>query len=94
MFFETLEVFLNFKHKQFDHPIILDVWDDDGFINAKDFLGRAIIHLDPSEDITSHDDSIPQKPKWYPLRLGSSLSDPIQGEILASFAIVDESFIF
>jgi len=47
IFFETIEVLLDFTSKEEAPPIVLNIYDfDDGLISSSsDFLGRALIYV-------------------------------------------------
>ena len=73
-------------------PFIIDCYDEDQTLVGKndcDFLARATIYN--WECNFSEGDSIPE-PKWHPLRF--SAKGPVSGEILVSFAIVEDDFTF
>lgn len=57
--------------------------------NDADFLSRATIYN--WEANYSEGDSIPE-PKWHPMRF--SPKGPVSGEVLISFAIVEDDFTF
>lgn len=74
-------------------PFIIDCYDEDaGILGSKptaDFLSRAVI---PIKDLKYSTDNTILRPIWYPLRLTGS--SPMSGEILCSFAIVEDDYAF
>ena len=74
-------------------PVIVDLYDMDVQTVGKDktdFLARAV--LGPMDiDPYSEGDGVPT-PRWYPLKY--SAESPESGEILMSFALVNESYPF
>jgi len=73
-------------------PFIIDCYDEDQTLvgkNDADFLARACIYK--WECAFSENDAI-MTPKWHPLKY--SPNGPPSGEVLISFAIVEDDFSF
>jgi hypothetical protein len=74
-------------------PFIVDCYDEDvGMLGGKgnsDYLARAVIQVG---DIKFSEGDAILRPEWYPLKFNSKA--PKSGEILASFAIVEDDFSF
>lgn len=60
-------------------------------LDADDYLGRCVVYL--SNASLSTDDTIPE-PKWHDIRIGFSESDPPCGQMLVSFAVVEDDYSF
>lgn len=74
-------------------PIIIDLYDMDVNTitkNSIDFLSRAVLHPSDIEPY-SEGNGVPT-PKWYPLHY--KRGGPTAGEVLMSFAIVEDDFKF
>ena len=94
MFFETLDVYLDFVTPEEAPPVFLNVFDKDFGLSAldgDDYMGRSVVHLKEAGYAT--DDTIPT-PKWYKVIMGFSEHEPSIGEILCSFAVVPDDFSF
>ena len=77
-------------------PFIIDAYDEDQTLvgkNEADFLSRAVIyHKDADEQgAVTTEDMVP-RPVWFPMRF--SPKGPTCGEVLISFAVVDDDFAF
>jgi len=73
-------------------PIILNIWDkDEGTFDSDDFLGRAVINL--TEASLTKDDTIPL-PKWHKVVMGFTEKEQSIGEVLCSFALVEDDYNF
>jgi len=74
-------------------PVIFNVFDKDKglFSDSADFLGRATIFLNNA--YVSQDDSIPV-PRWHPIKYGVSETSPECGQVLCSFSVVPDDFIY
>lgn len=91
MFYELLELKLDFNDEKELPPFIFDVYDVDKTLIGKDdmdYIGRACITIKPEDllTITEDEDSVnlkPLVPKWYPIRY--EVGSPKAGEILCSF---------
>ena len=73
-------------------PFIIDCYDEDQTLvgkNDADYLARATIYKWECE--FSEDDTV-MTPKWHPLKF--SPKSPPAGEVLISFAIVDDDYSF
>ena len=73
-------------------PFIIDAFDEDKTLvgdNDADFLARSIIFL--KDCAYSEGDTI-LKPKWHAMRTSSK--GPMSGEVLVSFAVVEQDFTF
>ena len=68
-------------------PFVLDIFDKDQITD--DYIGRAVIYIDEASIGNTID--IPE-PKWHPVR--TRPDGPTQGEILVSFTVVDQEFMF
>ena len=96
MFYELLELKLDFTDIEELPPFIFDIYDVDKKLvgsDELDYIGRATVYVDPSDiKVISEDiDSIdlkPIEPKWYPVRYETGA--PKCGEILASFIRTEE----
>ena len=68
-------------------PVVLDIFDQDtGPFDSDDFIGRAVISLNKAS--VSYDETIP-KPKWHDVKLGFNENEPVTGQILVSFSVLD-----
>ena len=56
-----------------------------------DFLGRAIIDLN---DCACEDSDIIPDPRWHKLVMGTDKNAASMGEVLCSFALVRDDFVF
>lgn len=91
IFFEALEVLYDYQTLADAPPIVLNVWDKDDMLDADDFLGRCVINL--SDASISEGDQIPI-PKWHDMRMGFSEKEPACGQMLVSFSVVENDYIF
>ena len=92
IYYHTIEFYCDFVSKAEAPPILLNIYDhDEGVFDSDDFLGRAIIHLD--EAALSEDESIPT-PKWHKVVMGFDNKDEGIGEVLCSFSVVPDDFMF
>lgn len=93
IFYQALELMYEANEVAELPPFIIDCYDEDvsllGGKPSADFLSRAVI---PIKDLKYSTDNKILTPKWYPLRLTSS--SPVAGEVLVSFAIVEDDFQF
>lgn len=87
LFYEVLEIDLEGNNIEELPPFILDIYDKDTLSN--DYIARCII---PIKDCAYSEDNTIPRPKWHPLKL--SPDSPDCGELLVSFAIVDDDFSF
>ena len=96
MFYELVELKIDYTKGEDLPPFILDVYDVDKKMVGSDdydYLGRCVVTLDQcahkyiSED-TDSVDLRPEIPKWHPIRY--STDSPKSGEILLSFIITEE----
>lgn len=69
----------------------MNLWDKDDILSADDYLGRCVINLKDAH--VSNDDTIPE-PKWHDVRIGFSEKDPPCGQMLVSFAVVEDDYTF
>ena len=68
-------------------PFILDIIDaDSGLFDSDDQVGRAIIQFQEAAYIM--DEHVP-KPRWHPIKREFKDDEPVMGEILVSFSIID-----
>ena len=96
MFYELLELKIDYTKGEDLPPFILDVYDvDKKFIgdNDMDYLGRCVIDLKDAahktvSEATDTVDLKPEIPKWHPIRF--DVDSPKCGEILVSFIITEE----
>ena len=81
-------------------PIVLNLYDKDEDLldlDGDDFLGRAMIKLSEASIVRTMYDSkencnkIPQ-PKWHDLKAGFQEHLPACGQVLCSFAIVEQKY--
>jgi len=92
IFFESLELYYDFDNIQNAPPVILNIWDhDDAILDGDDFLGRSVVYLGDAS--LSNDDSIPE-PKWHDIKVGQSESEPACGQILCSFSVVEDDYVY
>ena len=96
MFYELLELKIDYTKGGDLPPFILDVYDvDKKFIgdDELDYIGRCVINLEDaaykkiSED-TDSENLKPEVPKWHPIRY--DVNSPKCGEILVSFILTEE----
>jgi hypothetical protein len=74
--------------------VVLDIYDNDsGAFSSDDFIGRAVVFLDQVGDSVSRNEGIP-RPQWFPVKLGFSEDEPVMGQILASFNVIDPNYEF
>ena len=91
MFYEILELAIDYFEGEDFPPFIFDVYDvDKAFMgkDTRDYLGRAVIQLKDSsyktvDEMTDSEDLKPDVPKWHPIRYAAGM--PASGEILVSF---------
>lgn len=92
IFFEALEIYYDYDKIENAPPVVMNIWDkDDGVLDGDDYLGRCVVYL-TNASITSGDD-IPT-PKWHDIRLGFSETEPACGQMLVSFAVVEDDYSF
>lgn len=77
-------------------PFIVDCYDEDQALvgkNDADFLARATIYYKDAleKGAITEEDTVP-RPAWFPMRY--SAKGPMSGEVLLSFAVVDDDFSF
>ena len=73
-------------------PFIIDAFDEDQALvgkNNADYLCRAMINVE--DCVYSEGDAVPE-PKWHPMKFDQK--SPTEGEVLVSFAIVEDDFSF
>jgi hypothetical protein len=89
----TLEIYTSFMNKDTAPPVILNIYDSDAgsFMDDDDFLGRAIVDL--RDCSLEEGDALPD-PRWHKLVMGFDKDAPSMGEILCSFALVEDDFNF
>ena len=91
MFYEVLELAIDYFEGEDFPPFIFDVYDVDKALitkDTRDYLGRAVIQLKDSsyktvDEMTDSEDLKPDVPKWHPIRYAAGM--PASGEILVSF---------
>ena len=91
MFYELLELKVDYFEDNELPPFVFDIYDVDKKMigdDELDYIGRATVHVDPSDIkfITRETDTVdlkPPEPKWYPIRYETGA--PKSGEILVSF---------
>ena len=96
MFYQLLELKIDYTKGEELPPFIFDIYDVDRKIigdDDLDYIGRAVVHLKDSahKRVTEDDDSVdlrPEVPKWHPVRFQSD--SPKAGEILVSFVLTEE----
>lgn len=92
IYYQALDLIYEANSVEEMPPFIIDCYDEDQTLvgkNDADFLARATIYN--WEANFSEGDSIPE-PKWHPMRF--SPKGPMSGEVLVSFAIVEDDFTF
>ena len=77
-------------------PFIIDCYDEDQTLvgkNDADYLSRATIYYKDAveKNAITENDEVPT-PVWFPMRF--SAKGPTSGEVLISFAVVDDDFSF
>lgn len=93
IWYQTLELSYEAAHLEDIPPIIVDLFDMEVKTigsNTTEFLSRAILRI-PDIEPYAEDNSCPT-PKWYPLYFNQN--GAMSGEILMSFAIVDDDHQF
>ena len=96
IFYNAIELMYEANSIEELPPFIIDCYDEDETLvgdNDADYLARATIYYKEAEEkeATTTEDIIP-RPAWFPLRF--SPNGPSCGEVLISFAIVDDDFSF
>lgn len=87
IFYQTIESYFYSVDLDWAPPVILEIYDEDsGAFDSDDFIGRAVINL--LDAAVSNDQSVP-RPKWHPVKLGFRDNEPVMGQILVSFSIID-----
>ena len=92
IYYEALDLIYEANSKEEMPPFIIDCYDEDQALigsNEADYLARCTIYN--GEANYSEGDSIPT-PKWHPMHF--SPKSPPQGELLISFAIVEDDYTF
>jgi hypothetical protein len=93
IWYQTLELGYEAAELHDMPPIIIDCFDMDICTigkNELDFLARAVLRPSDFEPYSTGN-AVPT-PRWYPMSYKKG--DPMSGEILMSFAIVDDDFMF
>lgn len=88
LFYEAIELSYEANKPEDLPPFLLDIYDWD-MVGGDDFIARSIIKIEDAA-ITTGDDT--PKPKWHPMHL--SPGSPACGEVLISFAIVEDDHTF
>ena len=96
MYYELLELKIDYTRGEELPPFVFDVYDVDKALigsDNTDYLGRCVVHLNETahKKINADTDSAdlkPEVPKWHPFRYKQGA--PKCGEILVSFIIPDE----
>ena len=96
MFYQLLELKIDYTKGEELPPFIFDIYDVDKKLigdDELDYIGRAVVHLKDSahKKISEEDDSVdlrPEVPKWHPVRFQSDSAKA--GEILVSFIVTEE----
>ena len=96
IFYNAIELMYEANSIEELPPFIIDCYDEDETLvgdNDADYLARATIYYKEAEEklATTTEDIIP-RPAWFPLRFAPN--GPSCGEVLISFAIVDDDFSF
>ena len=97
MFYEILELNIDFVKGEDLPPFIFDIYDIDPVLIGKpdrDYIGRAVIELNESSHkyITDETDTVdlkPEVPKWHPIHYAAG--QPKSGEILVSFIVTEDN---
>jgi hypothetical protein len=94
IFYNTVQSFYYAVHYDWSPPVVLDIYDNDsGTFSSDDFIGRAVVFLDQAGDSVSRHEGIP-RPQWFPVKLGFRENEPVMGQILASFNVIDPNYDF
>ena len=96
MFYELIELKIDYTKGEDLPPFIFDVYDVDKNIlttDDRDYIGRCIVDLNDAafKKISEDEDSVdlkPETPKWHPIRYAAG--QPKCGEILVSFILTEE----
>jgi len=92
IFYQAIDLIYEANSIEEMPPFIIDCYDEDQNLvgkNDADFLARCCIN---NWDCNySEGDSIPE-PKWHPMKF--TPKGPSSGELLVSFAIVEDDFTF
>ena len=96
IYYSAIEMMYEANSNEELPPFIIDCYDEDETLvgkNDADFLARATIYYkDAIEKLAlTEEDTVP-RPAWFPLRF--SPKGPVSGEVLISFAVVDDDFSF
>ena len=96
IYYEAVELMYEANTVQELPPFIIDCYDEDQSLIGKndcDYLARATIYYKDAleKGVVTEEDTVP-RPAWFPLRF--SAKGPVSGEILISFAVVDDDFSF
>jgi len=93
IFYQALDLIYEANSVEEMPPFIIDCYDEDpglpGTKPTSDFLNRAVI---PVREIEFSEGDTIMRPRWFPLKMTSKA--PASGEILLSFAIVQDDFSF
>ena len=95
MFYELLELNIDYNKDEDLPPFIFDVYDIDAVLIGKpdrDYIGRAVINLHDAafKHINEDTDTVdlkPEVPKWHPIRYAAG--QPKCGSILVSFIVAE-----
>ena len=96
MFYQLLELKIDYTKGEELPPFIFDIYDVDKKLigdDDLDYIGRSVIHLKDAahKKINEDDDSVdlkPEVPKWHPIKYCTG--SPKSGEILVSFIVCEE----
>lgn len=101
IFYDVVEVHYEVLNLEVAPPIVVNIWDTDEelFDGDDDFLGRAVIFLHEAAAVTPMNTfkkrlNKPPEPTWHDLRMGFHSHLPACGQVLCSFAVVEEDFHF
>lgn len=86
-----MELYYDFDVTANAPPVVLNIWDKDELLDGDDYLGRCVVYL--HEASISNDDTIPE-PKWHDIKIGFQESDPACGQMLVSFSIVEDDYVY
>ena len=94
IFYNTVQSFFYAVDYDWAPPVVLDIYDhDSGAFSSDDYIGRSVIFLDKAEDCVSRNERRPA-PMWFPIKLGFKDDEPVMGQILVSFNVLDPNYQF
>jgi len=92
IYYQSIESYFYSVDVDANPPIILEIYDaDSGAFDSDDFIGRAVIDL--RDAAVTQNDSV-ARPKWHPVKLGFKTDEPVMGQVLVSFSVMDHNKYF